>query len=281
MKLKEVFFGLGLKPSIRLYPFELVEFALERDGKVGFAQWQHPGALHWKTNVSQAMVDEARKWIRAGDTAIDVGAHSGDSTLPLALAAGPSGAVLALEPNPHVFKVLLATTALNQRTTNIFPLMFAATPEDGEMVFEYSDSGFCNGGLHDGIGRWKHAHFFNLTVQGRNLPRFMEREFADESSRVRFIKIDAEGYDHSVVMSLAPLIARCKPYIRAEVYKHSTQEARSHFWRDLRQMGYRVHHFESDVAYKGEELGENDMMRWKHFDIFCVPEQASDSSDIQ
>ena len=79
MKLKEVLYGLGIKPRARVYPFELVSFQLERDGDVGFAQWQHPGALRWKTTITQAMVDEARHWIRPGDTCIDVGAHTGRS----------------------------------------------------------------------------------------------------------------------------------------------------------------------------------------------------------
>ena len=34
-----------------------------------------------------------------------IGAHIGDTTLPIALAAGKKGFVLALEPNPYVFHV--------------------------------------------------------------------------------------------------------------------------------------------------------------------------------
>lgn len=273
MKLKEVLYGLGIKPRARAYPFELVTFQLERDGEVGFAQWQHPGALRWKTTVTQAMVDEARHWITPGDTVIDIGAHTGDSTLPLALAAGPTGTVLALEPNPHVYKVLLATTALNRRTTNIYPLMFAAVPADGELVFQYSDSGYCNGGLHEGVDAWTHAHFFKLRVKGRNLPRYMEREFPRERDRLRFVKVDAEGFDRSVVASLAPLLAHTHPYIRSEIFRHSPEPERRGYWRELRAMGYRVHRYVSDTQYQGETLEEADMTRWPHFDIFCVPDR--------
>ena len=272
MKLKEVLFGLGIKPRARVYPFELVSFQLERDGEVGFAQWQHPGALRWRTTVTQAMVNEARHWIKPGDTVIDVGAHTGDSTLPLALAAGPTGPVLALEPNPHVYKVLLATTALNRRTTNIYPLMFAAVPDDGELVFQYSDSGYCNGGLHAGLDPWTHAHFFKLRVKGRNLPRYMKREFPRERERLRFVKVDAEGFDRSVVASLVPLITRTHPYIRSEIFRHSPDTERRAYWRDLRGLGYRVHRYVSDTQYKGEALEEADMTRWQHFDIFCIPD---------
>lgn len=273
MKLLDVLYGIGLKPRAREYPFALKSFQLEREGEVGFAQWQHPGALRWKTEITQAMVDEARRFIAPGDTVIDIGAHAGDSTLPLALAAGPTGSVFALEPNPYVFKVLLATTALNKRTTNIFPLMFAATPEDGEIEFEYSDSGFCNGGRHEGVRRWTHAHFFTLRVQGRNLERFLQREFPDRLARLRFVKVDAEGFDRTVVGSLRPLLQRTRPFIRSEIFKHVPEPERIGFWRDLREMGYAVHRYVSDVEYQGEVLGEHDMMKRKHFDILAVPQQ--------
>lgn len=271
MKLKEIFYGLGLKPPTREYPFRINHFRLPGDGEVDFAQWQHPVALRWSGELTQDVVDEARRYIQPGDTVIDVGAHSGDSTLPLALAAGPTGIVFALEPNPYPFNVLLANAGLNKRRTNIYPLMFAATSEDGEYEFDYSDAGFCNGGLHEGVSRWKHASFFTLRVQGRNLERYLEREFPREAERLRFIKIDTEGSDRRVVASLAALIRRTRPYIRSEIFRHTPDEERRGYWRDLRELGYRIHRYESDRSYKGEELGENDLMRWPHYDIFAVP----------
>jgi FkbM family methyltransferase len=120
----------------------------------------------------------------------------------MALAVGPSGAVLALEPNPYVFPVLEENSRLNSSKTHIVPLMFAATPEDAELDFEYSDSGFCNGGLHEGISRWKHGHAFTLRVRGRNLAAVLAREYADLLPRIRYIKVDAEGYDATVLSTL-------------------------------------------------------------------------------
>src|SRR6185295_7687850 len=103
-------------------------------------------------------------FLQPGDIAIDIGAHTGDSTLPMALAVGPAGTVFALGPNPYVFKVLEKNAGLNPSATHIVPLMFAAMPEDGEFEFEYSDEGYCNGGFHQGISRWTHGHFSKLRV---------------------------------------------------------------------------------------------------------------------
>jgi len=273
VKLKEIFFGLGLKPRPKEYSFEIDSFNLPREGEILFARWQHPREK--KKEFTQAAVNELRRFLREGETAIDIGAHTGDTALPMALAAGPKGIVFALEPNPYVFKTLLANAALNRKKTNIFPLMFAATPEDGEFDFEYSDSGFCNGGLHQDISEWQHGHFFKLCVKGKNLVHYLKAEFPEASNRIRFVKIDTEGYDRTVAASLKDLLIQNRPFIKSEIYQHLSSDARAGYLGDLQAMGYKVHKFNGDEDYAGIELGADDMMKWKHYDIFAVPEERA------
>ena len=278
MKLKEIFYGLGLRPSAREYPFELTTFRLAIDGDVEFALWQHPSArrraaVGQGVRLTQPMVDSIRAFVRPGDVAIDIGAHTGDSTVPIALAVGSTGAVFALEPNKFAYKVLLANSALNKTKTNIVPLNFAATPEDGKFEFEYSDPGFCNGGLHQNIGAWRHAHFFKLPVIGKNIPAYLTTHFPDEAKRVRYIKIDTEGLDRAVAASLRTLIETARPYIKTEMYKHTPEGERIGYFRDLRGLGYTMFKVESEETdYRGILLDETDLMKWSHFDVFAVPE---------
>ena len=126
------------------YGYTVKSLSLPTDGTVEYAQWLHPKDTPHE--VLQSEVDALRQFIREGDTVIDIGAYSGDTTVPMALAAGPSGCTFAVEPNPHVFPVLEKNAALNPEKTNIIPLCMAATAEDGEFVFHYSDGGYCNGG---------------------------------------------------------------------------------------------------------------------------------------
>jgi hypothetical protein len=100
VKLRELGHMLGWRPSPRTYGSEIRRFTLPRDGLVEYAQWLHPRETD--KAVRQEVVDELRTFLRPGDVAIDIGAHTGDSTLPMALAVGSAGHVLALEPNPHV-----------------------------------------------------------------------------------------------------------------------------------------------------------------------------------
>ena len=269
MKGKELLYLLGLRPKPRTYGHRVRVFELPDDGRVEYAQWLHPKEPE-KTLTAEGM-RELRRYLSPGDVAIDIGAHVGDSTLPLALAVGRSGCVLALEPNPYVFGVLEQNAALNPDRTRIIPLPFAATPEDGELEFEYSDAGFCNGGMHEGISRWRHAHAFRLKVQGRNLETFLEREHPALLPRLRFIKTDAEGYDHSILVSLSRLLAERRPYVRAEVFKLTSEPQRREMHRFLTGLGYEIFRYTGDAGYRGERVGEDDVMRWRHYDIFCVP----------
>ena len=271
MKLRDLGRAIGLDSSPRAYPFEVVTCTLPADGDVQFARWLHPGET--PKAVTQDSIDALRSFLDEGDVAIDIGAHTGDSTVPMALAVGRGGTVFALEPNPYVFKVLAANAGLNPARTQIVPLMFAAMPADGEFEFEYSDAGYCNGGFHQGISRWTHGHFSKLRVTGRNLLAYLRRHAPDALPKLRYVKIDTEGFDRAVVQSIAPLIAETRPYLKTEIYQHLPRDQRAGYFDDLRLLGYRLFKCEDGRQYRGQELGRDDLSRWRHFDLFAIPEE--------
>src|SRR5579862_4242695 len=117
VKLKELPYFLGLQPGPKTYGYKVKSFELPVDGTVEYAQWLHPSET--KKEITQASVDALRKFLVSGDVAIDIGAHTGDSTIPIALAVGKQGCVLALEPNRYVFPVLTQNAELNKDKTNI------------------------------------------------------------------------------------------------------------------------------------------------------------------
>jgi FkbM family methyltransferase len=281
MKWRELIYLLGFRPKLRTYGCEIRTASLPVDGEIEYAQWLHPRTRDNPCPFNHEIVTELRRFIRPGDFALDIGAHTGDSTIPIALAAGAGGCVLALEPNPHVFPVLSKTAGLNRDKTNIMPLNFAATRADGDIVFEYSDPGFCNGGRHEGINRWRHSHAFPLTVRGRNLRGYLRANHNDLLPRLHYIKVDAEGYDLAILQTLDDLIAERTPYIKAEVFKHTDRARRMELLGFLHRHGYAVHHIESESRYLGEPVGAGNVMRWPHFDVFCVPNAPVRKSDHQ
>lgn len=270
MKLRAFLEVLGFRTAPRRYGHEVVAFELAHDGRVELARWRHPSET--PKEITQEAIDHLRTFLRPGDAAIDIGAHTGDTTVPIALAVGAQGCVLALEPNPYVFPVLERNAALNAGKAMIVPLNFAATPTTGPIQFEYSDAGFCNGGRHEGVSRWRHGHAFRLTVRGENLQHYVRTRRPEVAGRLRFIKVDAEGYDLAVLESISELIEQERPFIRAEVHKLVDERGRRRLFGFFASRRYVVRRVVSDDRYRGEQLSRADMSRWRQFDVFAEPE---------
>jgi FkbM family methyltransferase len=269
VKAKELFYLLGLRPKAQTYGYSIKIFDLSKNGRIEYAQWLHPRET--AKEITQDSVDELRRFLSLGDVAIDIGAHSGDSTIPMALAVGKSGSVLALEPNSYVYPVLAKNAQLNAEKTHIIPLPFAATPEDAELVFQYSDAGFCNGGRFDGISRWTHGHAFELRVQGKKLLSFLQSSYPELIPKIRYIKIDTEGNDEAVIHSVSQILSRYKPFLRIEMYRKLTDNQRRSLYQSVSSLGYTLHRIVDEANYRGDLIRESDLDRWKHFDAFCVP----------
>jgi len=254
------------------YGHALRQFQLARDGQIEFAQWLHP--YDRPTVIAQSTVDALRRFVLPGDFVIDVGAHTGDTTVPMALAAGPTGCTLAIEPNPHVFRVLERNASLNRAKTHIVPRCFAATEHDGTFVFHYSDAAFCNGGFKSQQRWWLYKRKYPLQVDGRNLLDVLRSEFADWLPKLAYVKVDAEGYDRAILDSLLPILRDRRPVIRTEVFRKLVADERDALYDLLTGVGYRLHRYEESGDPQGKLLTRGDMTREKHFDIFAVPGSA-------
>jgi FkbM family methyltransferase len=246
---------------------------LPREGRLDIARWAHPGAYRVAPAQMQAVVDQLRRFLRAGDVAIDIGAHAGDTSIPIALAVGPTGAVLALEPNPYVFPVLERNAGLNPAKATIIPLMFAAMRADGQYEFQYGEEGYCNGGFHEGMSKWLHGSAFKVQVEGRNVQEFLTRHHPDLIPRVRFIKIDTEGFDLAVLETLETLVRTQRPFLQVEMFslRKSDPAYRRKLFDFLARLEYDVHRMESNDNYLGELITAENLMRWNVYDVFCVP----------
>lgn len=99
----------------------------------------------------------------------------------------------------------------------------------------------------------------------------LAREYAELVPRIRYIKVDTEGHDATVLSTLTSVISQTRPFIRAEVYRHLNAQRRQNFFRMVANLGYEIHLRESATRYVGMRLTEADLMRWEHYDIFCVP----------
>jgi FkbM family methyltransferase len=258
------------KRTFREYGHQVETYDLPKDGKIDFAVWLNP--LEKPKKITQGGVDFFRKFIKEGDLAVDIGTHMGDTTVPMALAAGKKGLVLGFDPNPHVFKIFTVNASLNKDKVNIKPLPYAITHEDGEFYFTSSEASFNNGGIETTETN-RHGNFtLKQKVKGIKLEKYLKENLNDKLSSLSFIKVDTEGYDKTVLESITGLLESQKPTIVAECFGKLTKEERGDLFDLLHSRGYILHHFDDfDASTKFILIEDREgMNRWKHFDIAAV-----------
>ncbi len=258
------------KRSLNEYGFQIKSFNLTQDGKIDYAQWLHP--FEQPKIISQSMVNFYKKYTKNGSLVIDIGAHTGDTTVPMSIAIGKNGTVLALEPNPYVFKILVKNAELNKDKTNILPLNFAATDSDGEFEFNYSDASYCNGGFFQKIQNKNHGHKYALKVNGKNLEKYLLDNYSSILNTISLIKVDAEGYDKEILKSIKPILVKFKPNIISECNKNLTVEERTELFEILNTIGYNLYKLEEfDENYKTTTIANSsEMSKWQHFDLIAI-----------
>jgi FkbM family methyltransferase len=153
---------------------------------------------------SEGESDLFRQLVRPGHTVVEVGANLGAHTLLLAQLAGPSGRVLAFEPQRLVFQALCANMALNS-ITNAHCFHQAAGAEPGELLVPVLDPLRTNnfGGLALGGHR-----------QGERVPVVPLDDLNLDLCDI--LKIDAEGMEGDVLRGARRMIARLAPTLYVE-----------------------------------------------------------------
>ena len=240
---------------------------------ISFAQWQHPKEEPVK--ITKDNIDFYKKLGVEGKVIIDIGTHTGDTTIPMGIAAGKKGLVIGLEPNKYVFKVLEENIRLNQSIANIEAYCFAATHQDGDYVFNYSDPSFCNGGYLSEIENKNHNHFFPLDVKGKNLNSFLKEKYLSKIDKISLIKIDAEGYDKEIIKTISDILTIQRPVLMVECYKKLNFDEREELFDVLHKKNYilyRIHDFETLSELK--IITREDMHHTKHFEILALHNES-------
>jgi FkbM family methyltransferase len=142
--------------------------------------------------------------LRAGDVVVDVGANIGTHTIFFARTVGPTGAVVAFEPQRIVFQTLCANVALNS-LTNVHAVHGAAGRAPGAMTVPALDYSVSRnfGGV---------ALAEDLTGE-RVVVTPIDQLGLD---RCALLKVDVEGMELDVLMGAERLIRAHRPVIYLE-----------------------------------------------------------------
>lgn len=269
---KESFRRKKARRVTQVYPSKIESFDLKNEGTIQFANWDNP--LVEPKIVSQDMVDFFKKFVKKGDLVIDIGANIGDTTVPMALAAGGEGTTLGFDPNPYVSTVLKENATLNKGKQNIIPLLNAISVNDEEFYYISSEASFANGAISP-TKESQHGKFvYPEKIKGVNLLRFLEANYPAQLPRFSFMKIDTEGYDKEIIKSCSDLIEKYKPVIIAESFGNSTREEKIELYEVIARHGYDIFYFaDFDINAEVKAIeNKYDIANWaKTINIYAVP----------
>jgi FkbM family methyltransferase len=172
----------------------------------------------------RSIVEVLCNFAEPGDALLDIGANIGYVSTCF-LKNIPHSSVIAVEPQPEVIKLL--TTNLNRfGRSRIYP--FAVTDRDGEGWLQANPSNTGAGRIVPGCDtrntkintKSAHSMFTELNIE-----------------RLDLVKIDAEGFESTIVRSCLDHFKRHQP--RAIVFEDQSR-ARGEIGSMLQQIGYRV-----------------------------------------
>lgn len=202
--------------------------------------------------------------LRPGDIAVEVGANIGALTIPMAQAVGPSGAVLAYEPQRIAFQMLCGNVALNGLTN---------------VIARNAAAGDAPGVLHVPVLDPTQPHNFgDVALEGRTAADGVEVPVETIDSlglaNCRLIKADVQGMEATVLRGAARTIAEHRPAL----YVENDQRAKSPALIALiRSMGYRLWWHMPPLFRPDNHLGcaEDVFNNVISLNLLCFPAEAN------
>ena len=177
--------------------------------------------------------------VSAGDSVIDVGAHYGAYTVALARIVGSRGTVIAIEPSPHAVEVLQRNIELNS-LSNVTVIHAAAS--------EFA-----------GIGQLKLEADPSRTVviapttdantAALHPVDLVRVDDVADMRPIRFLKIDVEGAESSVLAGASSILREDRPVVQFEHnpnFDNSDESDAEDAMARMSSLGYRIFRTTSD-----------------------------------
>ncbi|MDX1954137.1 MAG: FkbM family methyltransferase [Chitinophagaceae bacterium] len=254
----------------REYPVSIKSLSTPEYGDIQYTIWHNPLVNPTELELSHCWF--FKKFLSPGDMAIDIGANVGHMSICMGVVTGKEGLVLSFDPNPVVFKILTKNAELNKELTHIEPHNFAITDKEEEFYYSSSEASFSNGGISKEKNSRHGKYTLDTKIKGVKLEDFLQEKYASKLNRLKLVKIDTEGYDKEIIKSIRGLLEKYKPAVITECFSKNKAEARYEQFNLLRDLGYSLYYF-SSFTIDAEIIPiqtQEDMMNWKHFDIYAV-----------
>ena len=192
--------------SVRGYPI-----------RIGFDGASYIGRfLDYRGIFEEAIIGKLASVLQPGATFVDIGANIGLHSLVAAHKVGPTGRVLAVEPQRSVYERLEANITLNN-FAQIHAVNLAVGVTESELpLYQLSES---NDGLATlSLAPGEHSSGAE-TVRVEPLDKLLQREFGEVP--IQAIKVDVEGAELDVLRSAAATFHKSPPrHVFVECIEH-------------------------------------------------------------
>lgn len=148
------------------------------------------------------------EWLEPGDIAMDVGANFGSYSVKMSRLVGDAGRVIAFEPVPQTFAMLVRSLAASG-CSNVSALNIACSNANGLVTMSIPDDPVSGENLYQAsISRSGPSLITVLCARIDDLPLPIDD--------LKLVKIDAEGHDAEVIEGMWSVISRVMPVLIAE-----------------------------------------------------------------
>lgn len=203
-----------------------------------------------------------RRHCGEGQTVIDVGAHLGLFSVCAWQCTGRKGKVYSFEPTPTTFALFQETIRINHAQEYIKPVQAAVASQKGKVTF-YLGEGDIN--VSNSIVAHPDRKRTGYEVQMLALDEFVEE---NNTGKIDFMKIDAEGAEMSVLKGARKILTEHRPICILGMHPNSILkfgDSLKGIWDLIHEMGYRVEH-EGSLMEEADFCG-----RQRLFEVHLLP----------
>lgn len=201
-------------------------------GVLGHAHFLHR-AWRYRLRTERAELAYVRSLDLAGKTVVDIGAHRGIFSYWMSKAVGPTGQVVAFEPQPEMIR-------LHKNFQDSFFWRKNITLVGSGLSRSSGSATMRRIGTHTGGASVEHADTpgadaFEIPLT--TLDDYFAANPPPAGSPVAFIKCDVEGHERAVFQGGARLLTEHRPRLLFECHDEHAREGG--VFQDLQDLGYR------------------------------------------
>ena len=201
-------------------------------GPLGHIHFLHR-AWRYRLRTERAELAYVRSLDLTGKTAVDIGAHRGIFSYWMSKAVGPTGRVVAFEPQPEMIR-------LHKDFRDSFFWRKNITLVESGLSSSAGSATMRRIGGHTGGASVEHADTPDadaFEIPLTTLDDYFAANPPPAGSPVAFIKCDVEGHERAVFQGGARLLTEHRPRLLFECHDEHAREGG--VFRDLQALGYR------------------------------------------